>query len=295
MQNLILTLNNGVEMPALGLGVFQSSPSETVEAVKTALRDGYRMIDTAAAYMNEEYVGQGIRESGVSRDEVFVQTKLWLSDYGYDQARYAFDRSMRKLGLEILDLYLLHWPVPTQFDLTLDSWKAVVALLNEERIRAIGVCNSSIDDLHRLIDASGIVPAVNQVELHPYFSQSQLRQAHQDMGIITQAWSPLGGVMRYWDDGKVKADPLQNPVIHSLAAKYDKTPAQIILRWQIELGHSVIPKSVKAERIHENGSIFDFSMTKDEILLINNLDRDLRGGPNPADVCHGMFDLTISD
>lgn len=295
MNGSFLTLNNGIKMPALGLGVFQSGPEETVGAVKTALADGYRMIDTAAAYMNEAQVGQGIRESDVPREDIFVQTKLWMSDYGYDQTLHAFERSMKKLGLETLDLYLLHWPVPKQFEQTVESWKAAVRLLRDGRVRAIGMCNSSPEDLKGLIEATGVTPAVNQVELHPYLAQPDLQKAHREMGIVTQAWSPIGGVKRYWGEGAVKDDPLQDTVVTSLAEKYGKTPAQIVLRWQIELGHSIIPKSVHASRIHENGDVFDFELTGDEIAAINAIDRGERGGPNPAEVTPQMFDVTIED
>lgn len=295
MKGPILPLNNGVEMPLLGLGVYQSGHTEAVDAVKTALACGYRMIDTAAAYMNEEQVGRGIRESDVPRDEIFVQTKLWMSDYGFDRTLRAFDRSMRKLGLEILDLYLLHWPMPKQFDLTIESWKAAVKLLGEGRVRAIGMCNSSSTDLKRLADAAGVTPAVNQVELHPYFAQPELQTADREMGIVTQAWSPIGGVKRYWGKGAAQDDPLQDSAITGLAEKYGKTPAQIVLRWQIELGHSIIPKSVHANRIRENGEIFDFSLTADEVAAINAINRDERGGPNPAEVTPQVFDLKIED
>jgi diketogulonate reductase-like aldo/keto reductase len=295
MNGPMLTLNNGIEMPALGLGVYQSGPEETVTAVKMALADGYRMVDTAAAYMNEAEVGQGIRESDVPRAQVFVQTKLWMSNYGYDQTLHAFEHSMRKLGLETLDLYLLHWPVPKQFGATIDSWKAAVKLLGDGPVRAIGICNASPEDLQHLIDATGVTPAVNQVELHPYFAQPELQEAHRKLGIITQAWSPIGGVKRYWGGGGDAVDPLADTMIRRIADAHGKTPAQVILRWQIELGHSVIPKSVHASRIHENGDIFDFSLSEEDIAAINGVDRGERGGPDPADVTPQMFDLRIED
>jgi diketogulonate reductase-like aldo/keto reductase len=295
MKSPLITLNNGIEMPALGLGVYQSGAEETVAAVKSAIADGYRMIDTAAAYMNEAEVGQGLRESSVSREEVFVQTKLWMSDYGFDQTLHAFDRSMGKLGLEYLDLYLLHWPVPKQFDRTIESWKAVERLLDDGRVRAIGICNASPDDLRRLISNTEIVPAVNQVELHPYFAQPELQKVHRELGIITQAWSPIGGVKRYHGEGAGSDDPLQNSIIKELATKYEKSPAQIVLRWQIELGHSVIPKSIHAGRIHENGDIFDFALSPEDVKSISALDKASRGGPDPAEVTPELFNFTIAD
>ncbi|MFB4204369.1 Morphine 6-dehydrogenase [wastewater metagenome] len=289
MKGPMLTLGNGLGMPAFGLGVFQSGPAETVEAVRTALADGYRLIDTATRYMNEAQVGQGIRESGVPRDDLFVQTKLWISDYDYDRALRSFDRSMEELGLETLDLYFLHWPVPKHFERTLESWKAAVRLLEEGRVRAIGVCNASPDDIRRLTEASGVTPAVNQVELHPYLAQPELRKANREMGVVTQAWSPIGGIKRYLGEAAATGDPLRDPVVVSLAERYGKTPAQIVLRWHIELGNSVIPKSVRAGRIHENGDIFDFSLTRDEVAAIEALDRGERGGPDPAEVTPETF------
>ena len=190
-------LNNGIEMPALGLGVFHSEPEKTLDAVRSAIADGYRLIDTAAAYMNEQQVGEGVRSSGISREEIFVTTKLWITDYGYDQTLHAFDRSLRKLGFDFLDLYLLHWPVPSAFETTVNSYRAAMKLLAEGRVRAIGVCNFRANDLDKLIEQTGHVPAVNQVELHPFFNQGELRKADRKYGIITQAWSPIGGVKRY--------------------------------------------------------------------------------------------------
>src|SRR3954454_23153284 len=189
-----LTLNNGVTMPVLGLGVFQSPPEETTAAVETALRVGYRLIDTAAAYDNEREVGEAIRRSGVDRDEIFVTTKLWISDYGYDRALAGIDASLRRLGLDHVDLYLLHQPVPTRFEATIGAYRAAEKMLADGRARAIGVSNFSPEHLRRLIEGTGVVPAVNQVELHPYFTQPALRRVHAELGVATQAWSPLGGV-----------------------------------------------------------------------------------------------------
>src|SRR3954469_8269200 len=193
----LIALNNGVKMPALGLGVYQSKPEETVGAVATALKGGYRLIDTAPAYLNEREVGEGIRRSGIDRSEVFVTTKLWISDYGYDRTLRAFGISQRKLGLDYVDLYLLHWPVPSDFETTIASYKAAEKLLADGRVRAIGVCNFSPKDLQNLMARTSTVPAVNQVELHPFFILKELRDFDTAHGIITQAWSPIGGVNRY--------------------------------------------------------------------------------------------------
>jgi diketogulonate reductase-like aldo/keto reductase len=295
MTGPTLKLHNGVDLPALGLGVYQSGPNETVAAVQVALSNGYRMIDTAAAYFNEEHVGRALGETDIPRDEIFVQTKLWISDYGFDKALHAFDRSMGKLDLETLDLYLLHWPVPKEIDLTVESWKALIRLQEEGRVRAIGICNASMTDLSALIEATGVVPTVNQVELHPYLAQPGLRKAGADLGIVTQAWSPIGGVKRYHGPGAETDDPLRDPVIVGLAEKHCKAPAQIILRWQIEHGNSIIPKSVRPERIRENGDIFDFTLSAEEVASVDALDRAERGGPDPAKVRQSLFNLVIED
>lgn len=277
-----LTLNNGVKIPALGLGVLFSGGDETVRMVRTAIDIGYRLIDTASAYQNETQVGEGIRQSGIHRSELFVTTKLFLPDYGYEEALRAFDTSLAKLGLDYLDLYLLHWPVPRTFDATLASWRALETLLADGRVRAIGVCNFNPAHLASLIESSKVVPAINQVELHPYFTQPAVRAANAEHGVLTQAWSPIGGVKRYWAKSPETAhDPLADPVITAIAAKYGKTPAQIVLRWQIERGHSAIPKSSHAERIAQNIDIFDFHLTPEEAASIDALDCGERGGPDP--------------
>src|SRR4051812_37522016 len=219
----VLTLNNGVTMPSLGLGVFQSPPEETAAAVETALRVGYRLIDTAAAYDNEREVGDGIRRSGVDRDEIFLATKLWFSDYGFDAARVGFEASLRRLGLDHVDLYLLHQPVPTHFEDTIAAYQAAETFLADGRARAIGVSNFSAEHLRRLLDVTEVVPAVNQVDLHPYFTQPALRETHAELGIATQAWSPLGGVLVYVPGADQSRGPLSDPIIAGLAAKYDKT------------------------------------------------------------------------
>jgi diketogulonate reductase-like aldo/keto reductase len=289
--NPLLTLNNGVEMPALGLGVFQLSPADTLTAVQVALDGGYRLIDTAAAYQNEEQVGEAIRSSDVDRAEVFVTTKLWISDYG--RGRHGLDRSLRNLGVDQLDLWLLHQPVPTQFERTIEAWQTAAQLLAEGKVRAIGVSNFSVELLDRLISATDVVPAVNQVELHPYFTQPELREAHDRLGIVTQAWSPIGGVNRYWPGGDAVGDPMSDPVVTGLADRYGKTPAQVMLRWQLQLGHCIIPKSVRAERIAENADIFGFELDADEMASIEALDAGVRGGPDPASITPETFGLDL--
>ena len=275
-------LNNGVEMPVLGLGVFQSPPEETTAAVETALADGYRLVDTAASYDNEREVGEGIRRSGVDRGELFVTTKLWFSDYGYDEALVGFAGCLRRLGLDYVDLFLLHQPVPTDFEATVAAYKALETVLSEGRVRAIGVSNFGEHHLENLMARTEIVPAVNQVELHPFFTQPQLRAFHLSHGIVTEAWSPLGGIYVYRpaDPGAV-LNALEHPTVTSLAAKYGKTPAQVVLRWHIEHDVVAIPKSVKAHRIKENFDVFDFEMTAEEVASIDALDTGVRGGPDP--------------
>jgi diketogulonate reductase-like aldo/keto reductase len=276
-----LQLNNGVQMPALGFGVFQSPPEATVSAVETALSTGYRLIDTAAAYGNEREVGEGLRRSDLDRDEVFVTTKLWISDYGHDAALIGFDASLRRLGLDHVDLYLLHQPVPSDFEPTIAAYKAAEEMLASGRARAIGVSNFSAEHLRGLIDRTEIVPAVNQVEVHPYFTQPALREVHADLGIVTQAWSPLGGVLVYVPGSDESRGPLTDPVTTDLAAKYGKTPAQIVVRWHLEHGVGAIPKSVKPQRIAENFDVLDFKLEDEEVAAIDALDTGVRGGPDP--------------
>jgi diketogulonate reductase-like aldo/keto reductase len=294
--NPTITLNNGTKMPALGLGVYQSSPEETATVVSTALQTGYRLIDTAAAYQNEKQVGEGIRNSGINRSEIFITTKLWMSDYGHERAMHGFDRSMKKLGLEYLDLYLLHWPVPKNFEPTVASYKAAAKILSEGRVRAIGVSNHSPRHLQNLVDRTNIVPAVNQVELHPFFIQKELREAHAKLGVVTQAWSPIGGVNRYWvPEGRAAQDPLSAPTVMELGRRHRKTPAQIILRWHLQHGISPIPKTVRAERIRENFDVFDFELNKQEVAEIDALDMGKWFGPDPEMVSPEMFNFKIED
>ncbi|MFF0739350.1 aldo/keto reductase [Streptomyces sp. NPDC004111] len=264
-----VTLNNGVTMPQLGFGVFQVPDDETTAAVAAALRAGYRSIDTAAIYGNERGVGRAVADSGIARDELFVTTKLWNADQGYDTTLTAFDASLDKLGLDHVDLYLIHWPTPAR-DLYTDTWRALEKLLADGRTRAIGVSNFQPAHLERLIDASSVVPAVNQVELHPGLQQRELREFHARHGIVTEAWSPLA-------QGAV----LKDEAITSVAAAHGKSPAQVVLRWHLQTGNVVIPKSVTESRIRENLDVFDFALSEREIDAIGALDRGMRTGPDP--------------
>jgi len=290
-----LTLNNGVTMPTIGLGVFQSPPHETAAAVETALRVGYRHIDTAAAYGNERQVGEGIRVSGVDRDQVFIETKVWVSDYGYDETLHAFEKATGKLGVDTLDLLILHQPIPTRFDRTIAAYKALETLLGEGKVRAIGVSNFMPHHLERLLEATGVVPAVNQVELHPYFTQPEVQKADAAHGILTQAWSPIGGITFYpgWSDGARSV--LQDPTIAEISAAHGKTPAQTMLRWGIQQGRSVIPKSTNPARIAENFDVFDFELSGEELARIDALDTGVRGGPDPDQPSDAYFAREIPE
>lgn len=262
-----VTLNNGVQMPGLGLGVFKvGDGAPVVNAVKSALRHGYRSIDTAAAYGNEEGVGLAIRESGADRKKLFVTSKLWNADQGYESTLRAFDRSLEKLGLEYLDLYLIHWPVAGKFT---ESWRAMTELYHEGRVRAIGVSNFQVHHLKTLLGTTDIVPAVNQVELHPLLIQQELRDFCTLNNIVVEAWSPL-----------MKGN-LGLPLLEELAAAHHKSPAQIVLRWHLQHGIIVIPKSVHDHRIRENADVFDFSLAADEMARLDALDEGKRFGPDP--------------
>ena len=291
-----LTLNNGVEMPALGFGVFQTPPAETIEAVETALRTGYRHIDTAAAYGNEREVGDGIRRSGLDRSEVFVETKVWISDFGYDATLHAFDKSTGKLGvdqLDQLDLLILHQPLPSRFDLTLDAYRALEKLLADGRVRAIGVSNFMADHLDDLLKNTTVVPAVNQIEVHPYFTQPDVLSANAAHGILSQAWSPIGGITFYRDGGT--GSTLDDTTIAAIGEAHGKTPAQVMLRWHLQQGRSAIPKSTKPVRIAENFAVFDFELTDAELASIDGLDTGVRGGPEPAAVTLESFGREIPE
>ncbi|MCC6140731.1 MAG: aldo/keto reductase [Nitrospira sp.] len=295
-QNSDLKLNNDVYMPTLGLGVFQSPPKETREAVSAALKAGYRLIDTAASYMNEKQVGEGIKDSGVKRSDIFIVTKLWISDYGVDEAKAAFDASLRRLDADYVDLYLMHQPMPTEFNRTVAAYKTMETLLADTRARAIGVSNFSPEHLKNLIARTSTVPAVNQVELHPFFIQRELREVHRKLGIVTQSWSPLGGIQVYRPkDPNAVLNPLTHPIVVAIAGKYKKTPAQVVLRWQIDHGNCAIPKSVHAERIKENFEVFDFKLSADEIAQIDGLDTGVRGGPDPEALNTKTFPFKIDN
>jgi diketogulonate reductase-like aldo/keto reductase len=274
-----LTLNNGVTMPALGLGVFQTPAEETRAAVTAALAAGYRHIDTAAAYGNERQVGEAVHNSGVNRSEVFLETKIWISDYGYDQTLHGFDKSARKLGVDQIDLLILHQALPSQFELTLEAYRALETLLGDGKVRAIGLSNFMVDHLTTLLDKTTVVPAVNQIEVHPYFAQRDVQTLNAEHHILTQAWSPIGGITFYRDGQHTST--LQDPVISGIAQAHDKTPAQVMLRWHLQQGRSVIPKSTKPQRIAENIDIFDFDLTTEELAAIDALDTGQRGGPEP--------------
>ncbi|MEV8195600.1 aldo/keto reductase [Rhodococcus pyridinivorans] len=264
-----VTLNNGVEIPQLGFGVFQIPEDETTAAVSAALETGYRHIDTAAIYGNEAGVGRALADSGLSRDELFITTKVWNSDQGYDATLRAFDTSLAALGLDRLDLYLIHWPTPAR-DLYADTWRALERLVEEGRLRAAGVSNFQPAHLQRLLDGSSLVPTINQIELHPSLQQSELRAFHAEHGIATEAWSPLA-------QGAV----LDDEAITSIAGRTGKSPAQVVLRWHLQLGNVVIPKSVTPSRIRENFEVFDFELTDEDMSTIAGADRDLRTGPHP--------------
>jgi diketogulonate reductase-like aldo/keto reductase len=276
-----LALNNGVEMPGLGLGVFQTRPDETIGAVEAALGVGYRHIDTAAAYDNEREVGEGIRRSGVDRSDVFIETKVWISDYGYAETLHAFEKSAAKLGVEQIDLLILHQPLPSEFARTIAAYKALEKLLSDGAVRAIGVSNFLPEYLESLLAQVDVVPAVNQIELHPYFTQVETRELNARHGILTQAWSPIGGITSYRDGMKRTFD---DPSILGIAEAHSKTAAQVMLRWHVQEGRSAIPKSVLPERIAENFDVFDFELIDAELAAIDGLDTGVRGGPEPADV-----------
>jgi 2,5-diketo-D-gluconate reductase A len=269
-QTPVLTLHDGVEMPQLGFGVFQIPPEETQERVEEALATGYRHVDTAAAYRNEAGVGAAIAASGVRREEVFVTTKLWNSEQGYDSTLRAFEKSLERLGTGHVDLYLIHWPLPAR-DLYLDTWRAFERIHEEGGARSIGVSNFRVEDLERLEREAERRPTVNQVELHPRLQQAELRAWHADHDVATEAWSPLA-----------QGDLLEDGTIATIAAHHDRTPAQAILRWHLQVGNVVIPKSVTPSRIRENFEVFDFELSEDDMAAIERLDAGERTGPDPS-------------
>jgi 2,5-diketo-D-gluconate reductase A len=272
VPNLQLSTGSGtIDIPQLGFGVWQVPDAEVEAAIATALEVGYRSIDTARLYGNEEGVGRAIEASELSRDDLFVTTKVWNDDHGFDSTLAAFDASLRRLRLDVLDLYLIHWPTPER-DNYVDTWKALLKLREDGRVRAVGVCNFEIDHLQRLADETGELPAINQVELHPYLQQAALREFHAANGILTEAWSPLAS------GGSVLGDP----VVRDIAQKHGVTPAQAILRWHLQLGNVVIPKSVTPSRIAENFDVFGFELDDADLAAFAPLDRSERTGPDPV-------------
>jgi diketogulonate reductase-like aldo/keto reductase len=288
-----ITLNNGVEIPALGLGVFQTPPDETRSAVSAALATGYRHIDTAAAYGNEREVGEAVRNSDVGREAVFLETKIWISDYGYDETLHGFDKSAAKLGVDQIDLLILHQALPSAFDRTLGAYRALEQLLADGRVRAIGVSNFMVDHLTQLLEQTNVVPAVNQIEVHPYFQQRQVQALGAEHGIVTQAWSPIGGITFYREGEHTST--LADPTIVAIAEAHAKSPAQVMLRWHLQQGRSVIPKSTKAHRIAENIDVFDFELTTDQLAAIDGLDTGKRGGPEPEAITMETFGMPIPE
>jgi len=270
-----LPLNDGHEIPQVGFGVFQVPREETVGAVLHALKTGYRSIDTATMYGNESEVAEAIARSELDRSEVFVTTKLWNSDQGRDRALRSFEGSLSRLGFDYVDLYLIHWPAPS-LGLYVETWEAFTELQRDGRVRSIGVSNFTIEHLERIIDDSGVVPAVNQIELHPQLQQVELRRFHSEHGIVTEAWSPLA-----------RGQMLRERVFEAIARRHERTPAQVILRWNVQLGNVVIPRSVNPSRIEENFNLFDFSLSDEEMETINGLDQSDRIGPDPRTFAMG--------
>jgi 2,5-diketo-D-gluconate reductase A len=270
----VLTLHDGVEMPQLGFGVFQIPPEETQERVEEALGVGYRHVDTAAAYGNEAEVGAAVAATGVRREDVFVTTKLWNSEQGYDSTLRAFEASLERLGTGHVDLYLIHWPLPSR-DLFLDTWRAFERIKHDGGASSIGVSNFRIEDLERLEAEAERLPTVNQVELHPRFQQAELRAWHADHGVVTEAWAPLA-----------QGYLLEDGTIETVAAHHDRTPAQVILRWHLQVGNVAIPKSSNPERIRQNFEVFDFELSEDDMAALARLDTGEQIGPDP-----GSFDV----
>lgn len=270
-----VTLNDGNLIPRVGFGVYKIAPADTEQAVAAALRTGYHHIDTAALYGNEQETGAAVAASGLPRERIYLVTKLWNADQGYDSTLAAFDASMARLGVDYLDLYLIHWPLPARGKYV-ETFQAFAHLRDQGRIRSIGVSNFQPEHLRVLIDATGVVPVVNQIELHPRFVQTELRQVHAQLGIATEAWAPLG-----------RGSVLDHPVIGAVAANCGKTAAQVVLRWHIQLGNIVIPKSVHPERMANNLDVFDFELGAKEMAAISSLDDGTRLGPDPR-----TFDYT---
>lgn len=291
----VLTLNNGVTLPALGLGVFQSAPAETAAAVDHALRTGYRHIDTAAAYGNERQVGEGLRRSGIDRADVVLETKIWPSDYGLDETRHAFDKATRKLGVDQIDILILHQPAPEVFDRTIAAYHALEGLLADGMVRAIGISNFTPAQLGRFLPEVDVVPALHQIELHPYFTQRPTQELDADHGILTQAWSPIGGITFYpgWGDDRVSV--MDDPTLAQIATAHDVTAAQVMLRWHLQQGRSAIPKSTNPARIAQNLDVLGFELSTDELARIDALDTGVRSGPDPEQHRPRLLELRISE
>ena len=265
----LVQMNDGRSIPVIGFGVWQVPDDVVVDATLKALEVGYRHIDTAYLYLNERGVGEALRRSGLDRDDIFVTTKVWNTDHGYDETLRAFDKSTGLLGIDEVDLYLIHWPTPAR-DIYLDSWRALIRLREEGRARSIGVSNFHEAHLRKIIDETGVIPAINQIELHPWLPQTHLRDIDARLGIKTEAWSPLGS-------GRL----IDDPVIAEVAAKHGKSPAQVMVRWSMQLGNIVLPKSVTPERIEQNIDVFDFVLDDADMAAIATLESGRRTGPNP--------------
>jgi diketogulonate reductase-like aldo/keto reductase len=268
-----VTLNNGLKMPQLGFGVWQVPDDQATEAVEIALKVGYTSIDTAMIYKNEKGVGRAIAESSVPREELFITTKVWNADQGYEKTLRAFEESLDRLGLDYIDLYLIHWPTPN-FDQYVDTYKALEKIYHDGRVKAIGVCNFEIEHLERILKECEVVPVLNQVECHPYLAQNELKEFCAKHNIFLEAWSPLE------QGGEV----LQDEVVQKIAAAHSKSPAQVVLRWHLQNNTIVIPKSVTPSRIEENFNVFDFELSANEMNEISKLNRNRRKGPNPNDM-----------
>lgn len=267
---LTIQLSDAQRIPQIGLGVWQASEEETRAAVRVALEEGYRHVDTASIYGNERGVGNGLRDAGIQREQVFLTTKIWNDAHGLEAATAALDASLERLNVEYVDLLLIHWPAPSQ-DNYVDTWRALIAAQRSGKARSIGVSNFNPDHLQKLIDETGVAPVLNQIELHPFMQQDALRSAHESMGIATQSWSPLG-----------QGSALSDPVISEIARKYGRTAAQVIIRWHMELGLIAIPKSITPSRIRENFNVFDFTLDAPDIAAIAALDSGKRLGPDPS-------------
>jgi 2,5-diketo-D-gluconate reductase A len=291
----MLTLNNGVQLPEIGFGVFQSAPEETTEAVRVALEAGYRHIDTAAAYGNEREVGEGVRASGLDRDDVVIETKVWVSDYGYDETLHAFEKATGKLGFDRIDVLILHQPAPDRFARTIAAYRALERLLAEGRVRAIGVSNFMPHHLERLLAETEVVPALNQIELHPYFQQRDAQAADRAAGILDQAWSPIGGITFYPGFREGRRSLLEDATVGRIAAEVGRTPAQVLLRWHVQQGRNAIPKSTRPDRIRENLAVFDFALSDEQMAALDALDTGFRNGPDPDGADTSRFERVIPE